>query len=85
MAAGETTAPGRLGYGACPRSGGGNVQEVHVKRLPIWIVGALLVLGLLTTYVGWIDRHEVGYLPLALGMLWTLFALAAAPKVFADD
>lgn len=56
-----------------------------MKRLPIWIVGALLVLGLLTTYVGWIDRDEAGYLPVALGILWTLFALAAAPKVFADD
>ena len=55
-----------------------------MKRLPIWILGAVLVLGLLATYVGCIDRDEVGYLPIALGILWTLFALGAAPKVFAD-
>jgi len=56
-----------------------------VKRLPIWIISALLVLGALTTWGGWYDRDEVGYIPFVLGILWLLFALAAAPRVFADD
>ena len=56
-----------------------------MKKLPIWIVAVLLALGVLTTYVGWIDRGEVGYLPFALGIAWILFSLAAAPRVFADD
>ena len=56
-----------------------------MKRLPIWIVTTLLALGVLTTWGGWYDRDEVGYIPFALGVLWILFALAAAPRVFADD
>lgn len=56
-----------------------------MKRLPIWIITVLLFLGVLTTWMGWIDRHEVGYLPFALGIMWVLFALSAAPRVFADD
>lgn len=56
-----------------------------MKKLPIWIVTVLLLLGILTAYVGWIDRHEVGYIPFALGVLWVLGALASAPRVFADD
>lgn len=56
-----------------------------MKKLPIWIVTTLLVLGILITWVGWIDRHEVGYIPFALGILWILFTLASAPRVFADD
>lgn len=56
-----------------------------MKKLPIWLVGMLLLLGLLTTWIGWIDRHEVGYIPFVLGVIWIAFALAAAPRVFADD
>ena len=56
-----------------------------MKRLPIWIVTALFALGVLTIAAGWYDRDEVGYIPFVLGILWTLFALAAAPRVFADD
>ncbi len=56
-----------------------------MKRLPIWIVTALLGLGVLTTLGGWYDRAEVGYIPFVLGILWIVFALAAAPRVFADD
>lgn len=56
-----------------------------MKKLPIWLVGMLLLLGLVTTWIGWIDRHEVGYIPFVLGIVWVLFALAAAPRVFADD
>ena len=56
-----------------------------MKKLPIWIVTTLFLLGIITTYVGWIDRHEVGYLPFALGVAWILFSLASAPRIFADD
>jgi len=62
-----------------------NAREVDVKKLPIWLVGILLLLGLVTTWIGWIDRHEVGYIPFVLGVIWVVFALAAAPRVFADD
>ncbi len=56
-----------------------------MKKLPIWIVTVVLLLGIITTYVGWIDRHAVGYIPFVLGILFVLFALASAPRVFADD
>lgn len=56
-----------------------------MKKLPIWIVAVMLVLGVILTYVGWIDRNAVGYIPFALGVLFVLFALASAPRVFADD
>jgi hypothetical protein len=56
-----------------------------VKKLPIWIVTTLLLLGIVLTYVGWIDRHVAGYIPFVLGVIWVLFALASAPRVFADD
>jgi|GEM_PF-455954 len=60
-------------------------HEVPVKRLPIWIVTTLLALGVLLTWGGWYDRHEAGYIPFVLGVVWVLFALAAVPRVFADD
>jgi hypothetical protein len=56
-----------------------------VKKLPIWMVGLLLLLGALTTWIGWIDRHEVGFIPFALGVVWLLIAFASAPRIFADD
>ncbi len=56
-----------------------------MKKLPIWMVTTLLLLGVLMTWAGWYDRHEVGYLPFVLGILFILFGLASAPRVFADD
>jgi hypothetical protein len=84
MAGGETTLPDRQ-HAAGPRGPLFNAREVAVKKLPIWIVTTLFLLGIITTYVGWIDRHEVGYLPFALGVVWILFSLASAPRIFADD
>ena len=60
-------------------------ERYPLKRLPIWLVTVLLLLGILTIAGGWYDRAEVGYIPFVLGILWVLFALAAAPRVFADD
>ncbi len=56
-----------------------------MKKLPIWIITSVLFLGALMAWAGWVERHEVGYLPLALGIVFMLFAMASAPRVFADD
>jgi hypothetical protein len=41
------------------------------------MLGLLVGLAVLLTYVGWHDRHEAGYLPFALGIVLGLFALAS--------
>ncbi len=55
-----------------------------MRRIPAWI---LLVLALLTAallIVGIRERHEIGPLPIALGVLWGLFVLGSAPKIFSQ-
>lgn len=56
-----------------------------MKRLPIWMVLLLVVVSGLLVWVGIKERHELGYLPLILGILWSLFTLGSAQKVFADE
>ncbi len=56
-----------------------------MKRLPIWMVLTLAVLSALLLWVGVNERHEIGYLPLILGAVWTLFTLKSAKDVFADE
>ncbi len=48
-----------------------------MRGLPAWILGGLVVLTVVLIYVGWHDRHEAGYLPFALGILFALFTFAA--------
>lgn len=48
-----------------------------MRGLPVWMLGLLVGLAVLLTYVGWHDRHEAGYLPFALGIVLGLFALAS--------
>jgi hypothetical protein len=48
-----------------------------MRGLPAWMLAGLAVLSGLLVYIGWIDRHEVGYLPLVLGILFSLFTLAS--------
>jgi hypothetical protein len=50
---------------------------VRMRALPGWMLATLVVLTGLLLYVGWHDRHEAGYLPFVLGILFALFTLAA--------
>ncbi|MCB0883022.1 MAG: hypothetical protein KDC33_12515 [Thermoleophilia bacterium] len=56
-----------------------------MRRLPPWIVFFLLALAVLMLVVGWEERHEVGYVPVVLGVVWLLFTAAAAKNVLADE
>ena len=48
-----------------------------MRGLPVWML--VLLTGLTTALVifGWHDRHEAGYLPFAIGILFALFTLGA--------
>ena len=48
-----------------------------MKGLPSWMLAGLLVLTALLLVIGWDDRHEAGYIPFIMGILFALFALAA--------
>ena len=42
-------------------------------------------MAVLLVWVGWVDRHDAGYLPFILGIAWGVFTLAslaakAAPR-----
>jgi hypothetical protein len=49
------------------------------------MIGILVVLTALLLWVGIDERHEIGPVPMILGVLWVLFILAAAPKIFSRD
>jgi hypothetical protein len=48
-----------------------------MRGLPVWILAGLAVLSGLLLWIGWDERHEAGYLPFVMGILFTLFTLAA--------
>ena len=48
-----------------------------MRGLPLWMLAGLAVLSGLLLFVGWHDRHEAGYLPFVLGILFSLFTLAS--------
>lgn len=56
-----------------------------MRRLPIWMLTIIAGLTVLLLVVGIEDRHEVGPVPIILAVLWALFVLASAPKVFKRD
>lgn len=56
-----------------------------MKRLPAWMLAVLAILTALLAWVGIDERHEIGPVPIILAVLWALFILASAPKVFGRD
>ncbi len=48
-----------------------------MRGLPLWMLGVLGALAVLLLFVGWEDRHEAGYLPFIMGIVFALFTLAA--------
>lgn len=56
-----------------------------MKRLPAWMIGMLTLLTALLLWVGIDERHEIGPVPMVLGVIWVLFILASAPKIFSRD
>jgi hypothetical protein len=56
-----------------------------VRRLPIWMLLILTVLTVLLLLVGIDERHEVGPLPIILGVIWGLFVLGSLPRIFTRD
>ena len=58
-----------------------------MRGLPAWMLALLAALTALLLVIGWEDRHEAGYLPFVMGILFALFTLAslAAKARPADD
>lgn len=48
-----------------------------MRGLPALMILALIVLSVLLITVGWSNHSDAGYFPLAIGILWALFALGA--------
>jgi hypothetical protein len=48
-----------------------------MKGLPVWMLVLLAGLTGALVYYGWHDRHESGYLPFAIGIIFALFTLGA--------
>jgi hypothetical protein len=48
-----------------------------MRGLPVWMLAVLVGLTALLVWVGWHDRHEAGYLPFVMGILFALFTLAS--------
>ena len=48
-----------------------------MRGIPALIILALIVLSVLMTTVGWANRSDVGPIPVIIGVLWGVFALAA--------
>ncbi len=56
-----------------------------MRRIPAWIVILLVALGIFLTIVGWHEHHHVGYVPFGLGVIWILFGLSCAPRMWANE
>lgn len=56
-----------------------------MKQLPMWMIVTMVVLAAAMTWVGWIERHEVGPVPLIVGVIWIAFSLASAGGWLAQD
>jgi hypothetical protein len=48
-----------------------------MRGLPFWMLGLLAILTALLLIIGWDDRHEAGYLPFTMGIIFALFTLGA--------
>jgi hypothetical protein len=48
-----------------------------MRGLPAWMLALLVALTVLLLLIGWEDRHEAGYLPFVIGVLFALFTLAS--------
>lgn len=48
-----------------------------MRGLPVWMITLLTGLAALLLVIGWQDRHEAGYLPFVMGIIFALFTLAA--------
>ncbi|MFP5451034.1 MAG: hypothetical protein ACLGG9_04705 [Thermoleophilia bacterium] len=48
-----------------------------MRALPVWILTTFVVLSALLLVVGWDERHHAGWLPFIMGVVFTVFSLAA--------
>ena len=48
-----------------------------MRGLPAWMLAVLAVLTALLLVIGWEDRHEAGYLPFIMGIVFAFFSLAS--------
>jgi hypothetical protein len=48
-----------------------------MRGIPALMILALVVLSVLLITVGWANHNDAGPLPVIVGVLWGLFALAA--------
>jgi hypothetical protein len=62
------------------------MEERAMRGLPVWILAVMVVLTGLLLVIGWQDRHEAGYLPFIMGIVFALFTLASiGAKVRFED
>jgi hypothetical protein len=48
-----------------------------MRGLPGWMLLVMIVLTAMLLYVGYEERHEAGWLPFVMGVVFALFTLAA--------
>lgn len=48
-----------------------------MRGLPGWMLLVMVVLTAMLLYVGYEERHEAGWLPFVMGVVFALFTLAA--------
>lgn len=57
-----------------------------MRGLPVWLLTGMVVLTVGLIVIGWHDRHEAGYLPFVMGIVFALFTLASiGEKVRRED
>jgi predicted membrane channel-forming protein YqfA (hemolysin III family) len=59
-----------------------------MKGLPLWMLAIITGLATLLIVIGWSDRHEAGYLPFVMGIIFGLFllvSLGARARATEDD
>ena len=56
-----------------------------MKRLPLWMIAVMAILAALMVWGGLHDIEEAGSLPVVVGVVWVVFTLACAGRVFASE
>lgn len=56
-----------------------------MKRLPIWMIAVMGILGVIMLWSGLHDIEEAGSGPAIIGGVWIVFTLVCAGRAFAPE